>query len=1406
MPEDGTLRNDSPPATDERRRRITVAAELALLGALSVLVYGLSAHFDWFDSLAGWIPARRNVRQLHELVYPAVFLIAGLALFALRRWREAEADVRARRQAEEALRRQRDELDVRVGQRTAELREANDTLRAEAVQRCAAEEAGRASDSRLRLLAEHIQDVFWLSTPAIDRIIYVSPAYEKIWGRTCASVYQRPQSFVEAIHPEDQGRVIAAFAEHAQGNWDIEYRIIQPDGAVRWILDRGFPIRDDGGDLIYMCGVAKDVTARKQAEAALHASEERFRVLFEQAAVGVALIRSDTGQFVQINRKYCDITGYSREEMERLTSQTITHPDDLPADLENKTLLTTGKIREFTMEKRYVRKDGSPVWVNLTVSPMWAPDAPPSFHIAVVRDITTRKQAEAQVRLFRELLNQSGDSIFVVDPATSRITDVNESAYRLLNYSRDELLQRGMVDIQTALRDAAAWQAHVRQLEAQGPMLLEFEGRRKDGTLVPVEVSARHIVVAGRPHILAVLRDITARRQAQEALRQSAQRLRLHVEQAPLGVIEWDLAFRVTKWNPASERLFGYTSAEALGQPASFIVPEAARVHVDGVWQALLEQKGGHRSTNENVCKDGRSILCEWYNTPLVDAAGNVVGVASLIGDVTERKRAEMALQESESRFRQLANSLPQLVWTCQADGPCDFLSQRWVDFTGIPEAKQLGFDWLQQLHPDDRAPTVAAWQAAVASGADFRVEFRIRRHDGEYRWFDTQALRLRDAGGHTVKWFGSNTDITGRKHAEEALQRSYERFDLVACATKDVIWDWDLQTNLLWWNDNYQTMFGYSKEETVPGIESWVAFIHPDDSERVLAGIHAAIDGGRRHWSDEYRFRRRDGQYAQIFDRGFVVWDAKGKGIRMIGAMTDITARKQAEVALQQSEERYRLLFDDNPLPMFLHDVESPRLLAVNESAVQLYGYTREEFRGMADEQICHPEDVPVLRGRIAQDRTGSGSSGELRHRRKDGAILHVETFSRPVTFGGCRARLVLVHDLTEKKLLEGKFLHAQRLESIGMLASGIAHDLNNVLAPIVFAAPMLRKSLATPRDLKILDTLERSAERGTGLVKQILGFAHSATGEFGPIQVKHIARDIVSVIEETFPKSIQLENRIQANLWPVQGNATQIHQVLMNLCVNARDAMPAGGTLRLVAANHRLDAAAAGAISGARPGDWLVLEVGDTGTGIAPDTLAHLWEPFFTTKPKGKGTGLGLSTIRGIVASHQGFVELDTTVGRGTTFRVFLPALESGSPRPGSGTPLAVPDSHGELLLVVDDDALIRDLATEILTQHGYRVVCCVDGIDAITVFGVRSSEISLVITDVDMPRLGGLALARAVLQMHPGIRLLAMSGWSRNYTGNTDVPEIRNLAHEFLDKPFKADELLGAVHQLLHPPQKP
>jgi PAS domain S-box-containing protein len=424
----------------------------------------------------------------------------------------------------------------------------------------------------------------------------------------------------------------------------------------------------------------------------------------------------------------------------------------------------------------------------------------------------------------------------------------------------------------------------------------------------------------------------------------------------------------------------------------------------------------------------------------------------------------------------------------------------------------------------------------------------------------------------------------------------------------------------------------------------------------------------------------------------------------------------------------------------------------------------------------------------------------GEVRASRREGDPLFLATSVTVLRDAGGRPDgwLIFGSDVTEHKALEEKFLRAQRLESIGMLAAGIAHDLNNVLAPIGMASSLLRMRLSSAPDLKLIDTLEKSVTRGSGLVKQILGFAHGVSGERRSLQVKHLMRDIIAVITQTFPKSIELEERIPNDLWPVRGNATQMHQVLLNLCVNARDAMPEGGRLRVRGENRRLDAESARAIPGARPGAWMMIEVGDSGTGIPADVVARIWEPFFTTKGVGKGTGLGLSTVRGIVQTHEGFITLDTQLGKGTTFRVFLPAADVPDEAGAEDAARPIAAGRGQLVLVADDEESIREIVSSVLTSAGYAVETAADGLAAAALYAERPSDFSLLVSDHDMPGLDGAKLAEFVRSRNAGTRVLAVSGLAGEDAGQAH--SSLKFGDAQLGKPFTAAQLLERVGGLL------
>ncbi len=767
-------------------------------------------------------------------------------------------------------------------------------------------------------------------------------------------------------------------------------------------------------------------------------------------------------------------------------------------------------------------------------------------------------------------------------------------------------------------------------------------------------------------------------------------------------------------------------------------------------------------------------------------------------------------------------------------------------------------------------------------------------------------------------------TDLKQSKKQQEqqlsALRHGELLTKLATHASQDSIWEMDWRTKTVTRSQNFCKVFGYSASEAETTFDFWKRQIHPEDVERVSGGFESALNGGAKSWSDEYRLRRADGTYADILDQCYVEYDDVGRPVGAVGALTDISERKKAERALAEREASLRVLFSDNPRPMFVYDLQTHQFLEVNDAMIESYGYSREELLKMTILDIHPPNLIHPLIENLSQDRPALQHSGEWKHKRKDGSIFDVEISSHVLDYMGRQAVLVvaeditkrkqaeeklresevrfrslierstdvisiidakgkiqymspsvsrmgysmeevvgksafdIVHpedaqklldslkvivsepetlhtldfrfrhrdgsyrdsesvvlnalnvpeirglvvnsrDITEKKKLEAQFLRAQRLESIGTLAGGIAHDLNNVLAPILLSFDMIRSSYTDARVKKIIDTMEVSARRGADLVKQVLSFARGIEGERTVVQLRHLMSEFERIILETFPRSISVVVNAPKDLWTVSGDATQLHQVMMNLCVNARDAMMNGGKIEVTAENIALDERYVRTHLDAKAGPYVVLSIADNGTGIPRHILHKIFEPFYTTKEAGKGTGLGLSTVLTIVKSHGGFVNVYSEEGKGTIFKVYLPAQMSAEPVPTKKELMQTYKGNGELILIVDDEAAIREITKAALEAYGYQTISAADGTEAVALFALRKDRIDLVITDMMMPYMDGVATIHALRKLDPKVRILAMSGLART----EGVSELKGVT-SFLTKPYTSGKLLEAVHSAL------
>ncbi|MFN0122149.1 MAG: MASE3 domain-containing protein [Blastocatellia bacterium] len=623
-----------------------------------------------------------------------------------------------------------------------------------------------------------------------------------------------------------------------------------------------------------------------------------------------------------------------------------------------------------------------------------------------------------------------------------------------------------------------------------------------------------------------------------------------------------------------------------------------------------------------------------------------------------------------------------------------------------------------------------------------------------------------------------------------EALQESQERMQGVIASAMDAIISVNPQQNIVLFNAAAEKMFGYRAEEMIgqplsrllpdrfrAAHDGHIRRFGEDGATTRSMGALSAVSGLRRN-GGEFPIEASISQVETGREKIFTV------------ILRDITARRRAE---QQIREQASLL--DHAQEAITALDPTGHVIFWNPGAERLYGWKAEEVLGRnINAEIFRENQTQQTETARALAEKGEWM-GEMRQYTRDDRVITVESRHTVVRDeqGRHKSTLVINTDISERKRLEAQFLRAQRMESIGTLAGGIAHDLNNILSPITMGLQMLRMKHTDEFSEKMLGMMATNTDRGAAMIRQILSFARGAGAERVMVQPQHLAREITRLLQQTFPKNIAIQCHTPADLWPVSGDPTQLHQVLMNLCVNARDAMPGGGALTISLENQTLDEFSARLIPGAAPGRFVLLSVNDNGEGIPPEHIARIFDPFFTTKEPGKGTGLGLATVYGIVRAHGGALNVYSQPGAGTEFKIWLPALETGIAQPAEATTGEIPAGHGKLVLVVDDEEAIREMTRAALEAYGYSVLSATNGAEALDLYARRGDEVRLVLTDMMMPVMDGPAMIRALREIDPDLPIVGCSG----LTEEGKAAEARELGvGVIIAKPCGADTLLKTV----------
>lgn len=1262
-----------------------------------------------------------------------------------------------------------------------------------------------ATERQFRALIEHSGDMVTMVN-RVGEITYYSPATERISGYGKDEYFQAKDE--DIFHPDDYPMVLEKYRyilTHPGIPASYQYRARNKHGEWLWLEGTTVNLLDDPKVGAVIANF-RDITDRKNAEEKLHKSEELFRAMIENSKDGITIINRE-GIVTYNSPSNIKIMGYTLEERMGKSFAEIVHPDELPRIQHYFQELLSGKERTETFEAKAKHKDGSWRWLEVSAENLLNN---PAIEAIVInfQDITIRKAATEKLlkseEKYRSVVASLQEGV-IVQNKQAEIIDANQSALDILGLTLDELQGRSPLDVRWRAihEDGSDYPGDThpsfRTLATGESVTGDVMGIHKpDGSLCWVLINSEPLYKDGESSpdgVVESFTDITTRKLAEAEIARSHHRFQIVSKATNDGIWDYDFESK-TVWR--NETLCAIMNCEQIGS-SDDVLPWFQNIHPDdyarittqitdalngdlSVWSAeyrVRQANGTYRSYND------RGYIIR-------DTLGKAVRMIGALQDLTEYREAEEKLRKSEEKFRAVVQNVSDVITLLDKDGTILYETPSIAMVLGYDQDELLGLSLFDRIHPEDRESVREVFRDTKSKpGNGEKVEFRYLSKGNEYVTIEAQGNnQLGNPEINAV--IMTSRDMTERKNSENRLRQSEEKFRMIMENTRGGVCLMDGDGKCLYASPSTEAIFGYSVEEFM-AIDR-IQILHPDNKAEAIVRF-AQVLSGKELKPVEFRWLHKDGSWRWIESNTFNFLG--NDSIRAIVAIyQDITDRHVVE---QQIREQ-AVLLDVVPDAIFVRD-SNDVIITWSKGAEQMYGWNASEAIGVTSPQLLgtgEPNDFIAAKKILLSQGSWSG---EFRQKTKDGKIILVQSRWKLLhNFANQPTSILVVNsDITEKKNLESQLFRAQRLDSIGTLASGIAHDLNNVLTPVVLGMEIIKLKITDEAMRQRINTIIATVKRGSGLISQVLSFARGAQDERTPINIKYNIEEVVKIARETFPKEIEVAVNLPTEELIINANSTQIHQIILNLCINARDAMESkGGTLQIEARHIVADEAFAHRFIDARVDNvYVAITISDTGCGIPDELREKIFEPFFTTKEVGKGTGIGLTTVFTIVNRHEGFINVYSQVNAGSSFTIYFPAMIQGNLESTIASVEIAERVDAETILLVDDEDLIRSIAEDVLLAYGYSVITATNGAEAVQMYALRRHEIALVLTDVMMPVMNGIDLITKLKTMNPDVKTIGASGLMQ---GETSKKLLEAGATGLLVKPYTADQLINAVREAI------